>query len=367
MNLQRLSAALTVALLASVGVAADVKGFLAARKKAKITQISSMDDLGSLKGTQYVEIRGATKGSMAVDGITKLLLEASPTTLCVELPDDEQWLATPNSQARLIMKLYREHEFAGWTAEIVEAVPENAIADWEEKNAPKPAVKSSVRSSSPGVRPSSAPGASRGSSGRLIAMPRNSNDPRAQASTQSPSPTSGRTTYLQTSLSQWGIAEHSTVPTYANFILQHSKKITAEEARVAAAAIVAFSMEYGIDPRFIVALVICESDFDPGCTSYAGAMGLGQIMPFTRDEMKVSSAYDIISNIYCTVRHFRKYYDRYAKNDSYSAEQKLTLAIAAYNAGPGNVQKFGGVPPFPKTQAYIQKMLAWYRKLSGQG
>jgi soluble lytic murein transglycosylase-like protein len=239
----------------------------------------------------------------------------------------------------------------------VEAVPENAIKEWEDKQAPKTSAAGPKRSES-FYRPNPAPGPTRGESGRLAPMQR--------TSIGSSAPVSGRERYSQTTPEQWGIRDHPAAQQYADFILSQSNKITPSEARNAALAIIAFCRDFKLDPRLIVALIICESDFDPGSTSYAGAMGLGQIMPFTRDEMKVRDAYDIVSNIYCTVRHFREFYDKYLTKDANGNDlPNLTLAIAAYNAGPGNVAKYGGMPPFPKTQGYVAKVLAWYKKLCG--
>lgn len=364
MRLKMRTAAVLIGMaLPLLGMAADMKQYIAARKRAGITAPIDSVALSQRTGTHTVEVRAVTRGSMIVDGATKILIEFSGISLCVTQPESQTWIAASNTAARLILRVSRSSEFAGWSAQVLYAVPETQMAEWELKNAPKPApTRSAAGQQNAPSRLSAAPGAARGSNGRLTSMPR------VSGSSGASQPPSAPSRFLKTTPEQWGIGEHPTVPAYTEFILGHSKKITPDEARAAATAIVAFSIEYKLDPRLIVALIICESNFNPASTSWAGAMGLGQIMPFTRDEMKVGDAYDIVSNIYCTVRHFRKYYDRYMTKDQNGNEKpNLVLTIAAYNAGPGNVAKHGGVPPFPKTQAFIQKVLDWYQMLSGEG
>lgn len=110
------------------------------------------------------------------------------------------------------------------------------------------------------------------------------------------------------------------------------------------------SRKYGVDEALILAVMQTESDFNPRCVSSAGAMGLMQLMPSNVTEYGISDAFDPAQNIDAGVRHLRDMLQRY--------DGDVKLALAGYNAGPGNVAKYGGVPPFAETRNYIPKVLA---------
>jgi soluble lytic murein transglycosylase-like protein len=110
---------------------------------------------------------------------------------------------------------------------------------------------------------------------------------------------------------------------------------------------------YGLDPALVDAVVRTESGYDPSATSPAGAMGLMQLMPATARALGVADPYDPVQNVHGGVRYLRGLVDRFGD---------VTLALAAYNAGPGAVARHGGVPPYPETRAYVERVLrAWQR------
>ena len=107
------------------------------------------------------------------------------------------------------------------------------------------------------------------------------------------------------------------------------------------------AVEEGVDPDLFMRLVEAESSFDPNATSSAGAIGLTQLMPGTASDLGVDPT-DPEQNLRGGARYLKQQLDSFGDP---------RLALAAYNAGPRNVRKYGGVPPFKETQAYIDRIL----------
>lgn len=112
------------------------------------------------------------------------------------------------------------------------------------------------------------------------------------------------------------------------------------------------SRAYDVHPALIAAVIQAESNFDPKALSSAGAKGLMQINPITQRHLQLRDAYDPHQNIHAGSRYLRSMLNLFRGN--------LTLALAAYNAGPGAVGKHGGVPPYRQTREYVKKVLAYY-------
>jgi soluble lytic murein transglycosylase-like protein len=106
----------------------------------------------------------------------------------------------------------------------------------------------------------------------------------------------------------------------------------------------------GIDPALLKGLVAQESGFDPNARSGAGAVGLTQLMPGTAAALGVTDPTDPVQSLQGGARYLRQQLDRFGGDER--------LALAAYNAGPGAVTKYGGVPPYAETQGYVNKVLA---------
>ena len=113
----------------------------------------------------------------------------------------------------------------------------------------------------------------------------------------------------------------------------------------------------GLDSDFVKAVVNQESGFNPNATSKCGAMGLMQLMPSTAQGLGVTNAYDAEQNIEGGTKYLKGLMDRFDNNKS--------LALAAYNAGPNAVKKYGGIPPYQETQNYVKNVLGKYEKMKG--
>ena len=115
------------------------------------------------------------------------------------------------------------------------------------------------------------------------------------------------------------------------------------------------SERYGVDPDLVRAVIRAESDFDPGCTSKKGAMGLMQLMPGTARDLSVKNPYNPVENVMAGTRYLKGLIGRY--------DGHLPTALAAYNWGMGNVERHpGGLPQ--ETRAYIARVTRYYLNLA---
>jgi soluble lytic murein transglycosylase-like protein len=108
---------------------------------------------------------------------------------------------------------------------------------------------------------------------------------------------------------------------------------------------------YGLDPSLLYGLIEQESGFDPSASSSAGALGLTQLMPSTAVSLGVTEPLDPAQSIEGGARYLSQLLRQFAGDTA--------DALAAYNAGPGAVEQYGGVPPFPETQQYVAKVLGY--------
>ncbi len=114
----------------------------------------------------------------------------------------------------------------------------------------------------------------------------------------------------------------------------------------------AISSYFGVDYRLVKAVVRAESGFNPHAISPKGAIGLMQLMPDTAFEMGIYNPRHPLHNLIGGVKYLKQMLKEFNNN--------LILALAAYNAGPNAVRKYGGVPPYRETREYIRRVLKYY-------
>ena len=118
----------------------------------------------------------------------------------------------------------------------------------------------------------------------------------------------------------------------------------------------AAAADNGLEPELISAVIAAESNFDPRAMSSKGAQGLMQLMPATATDLGVRDVWDPDQNIRGGTEHLARLMGKY---------DDVSLALAAYNAGEGTVDRHGGVPPFRETQQYVERVLGYYRSYRG--
>jgi len=149
------------------------------------------------------------------------------------------------------------------------------------------------------------------------------------------------------------IAEETDAENFEDLLVRYLDGDRADETVSGAidAAIRAASGKYGVDESLIRAIIRAESGYDPDAVSKAGAAGLMQLMPGTASSLGVSDPFNVYQNIDGGTKYIKDMLEKFSGDER--------LALAAYNAGPGSVAKYGGVPPYAETAGYVPKVLEY--------
>lgn len=150
-------------------------------------------------------------------------------------------------------------------------------------------------------------------------------------------------------------AQNDIARIYARALQSFNPQLSAPRSLRLARCVIAEADAQDMDARLLVALIAVESNWHPHALSPAGATGLGQLMPATAANLGVD-ADDPQANIHGVALYLRTLLNRYGSYD---------LALAAYNAGPGAVDRYGGIPPYAETQRYVTAVLGLWRRLAG--
>ena len=309
--------------IAGTASAQTLNDYLALRKQNKITKSSPVSALDNFVGSKVIELKCTVKGVMQFDERTSIYVEYPDNRgeQVIDAREVPSWLSGGSVEVRLLVQATRKEEFGSIQVDLIAAASNTEITAFEKASPPKPTYVAPKTTTAKRSTTTSRGGSAKG---------RVAGDPRV-------------------------------ISIYASFIKNHNKKLSNDRAYEIAEAVIRWSLTYEIDARLVVAVLITESDFNPTCFSTAGAMGLGQLMDVNCKEYGISNPYDTNQNLYGTVRQLREHLDRYPGADHDST--KLALALAAYNAGPGAVKRFGGVPPYRETQNYIKRVFSRYRQL----
>jgi soluble lytic murein transglycosylase-like protein len=175
--------------------------------------------------------------------------------------------------------------------------------------------------------------------------------------------------YVASSVPVTGLSDRAAAiyPAYHDTIARLNPRLAESDVATITKSILIYSDEYQLDPRLVIAMIVAESGFDPDCVSKTGATGLGQLMPETAAGLGVTDAFDPQQNIAAAVHILSGHVQTYggAAPCGVVPLNTLLLTMAAYNAGPGAVKKYGGVPPFKETQNYVRRVNRLYRQLCG--
>lgn len=292
---------------------------------------------------RLVEVRGAVTGHARRDDGATLILSSGDLTYLVEAPAGQ---ADEVEVGHTVRVLARVRELPTATASVatsdggpvvaaagggltmIALVSEYEAAEWEQVQARKAAAANRVT---------------------RAAQQRRKN------------------TRERSSRRQLASRSYSVLDQYASAVLYFNRRLSPDQATRIARSIIGYSNAYGLDARLVMAVIAVESNFNSGAVSRVGAMGLGQLMPGTAQDLGVRNPWSPEENINGATRLLRGHLERMKQSPAGDVtEEQLHLALACYNAGLGAVKKYKGVPPYRETRNYVKKVTRLYRQMCGQ-
>lgn len=334
--------------LLSAGLSQELESYLKQRKTHKTQGVSPLISLEIVVGTKVIEVEGRVSGYIRGDEDYSLLLQTSEgKSLAIKAKTLDSWLLSGQVPTRALIRVTRKNAVEAAEYHLVAAIPPAIIARWENE---EKARLAQIEQQKRWQQQQQATNAAASQSKRASTSRSNS----ALSSRGKSSPTAP------------ALMSGDSYSAYYRFIRSYNKRLSHEDADIITRAILHYSNYYGVDPRFITAIVLVESGFNPNAKSRAGAMGLGQLMPGTARGMGVVNPYDPVDNLEGSIRlvrgHLEKYWQQSGNPQNW---EHVILTLAAYNAGSGAVRKHGGVPPYKETQNYVQKVIRVYKQLCG--
>jgi soluble lytic murein transglycosylase-like protein len=154
----------------------------------------------------------------------------------------------------------------------------------------------------------------------------------------------------------FSLRSHRTLQTtaYGPVLFDSTARVASPMPAYLSSVIEEAARKEGLDPRLVAAVAARESAYDANAVSSAGAGGIMQIMPATARFLGLSNLFDVRANVFAGTRYLRTLLDTFGGD--------LDLALAAYNAGPGAVQRYSGIPPYRETQQYVKIVRASYER-----
>lgn len=344
--------AVLTGLTPAIVLGSDRDDFLAARSRHKLVSVSTPQILKEMpSGEAYIELNGKVYGSIkGAEGAVSLLVKFGDLSYVIESKTRPEWVQINESDVRFVLRATKTELQLTPTLELIASVAEqDALMIDEELILEIERKAEAARKKAEADRIANEQKASRGGTRSVFAG-------------NVENPIIGDIGSARPNLSS---AYAAIVPDYMSMILANNKNLPLNQAQFIAECVIAYSSQYGVDARLVMALIQHESNFNPLSTSSKGAMGLGQLMPDTAKGLGITDAYDIEQNVYGTVRTLRGHLERQSK-ESKDVTDLLVRALSAYNAGPGAVAKYDGMPPYAETQAYVQRVIKTYLKLSGK-
>lgn len=317
----------------------ELQSYIKLRRQHKVSGVSPVMSLEIIVGKRVIEIEGTVQGSASCDGEHSLILALNENkSLVVQAKSLENWLTGGQIAIRALVQVERKSDLEMPEYRLIAAAHRAEIQRWEREQQTLLAQKQQQEAE-----------AARQRAGRTPAAGSRHKSPHSQTQYQNAS-----------------FNEAAYFHAYYNFIRRYNKRLTHEQADEITRTILYYSRYYGVDPRFIMAIVLVESGFNPNAKSRAGAMGLGQLMPGTARGLGVVDPYDPSQNLAGSIKLVRGHLEKYwRQTGSHGDWEHVILTLAAYNAGSGAVRKYGGVPPYKETRNYVEKVIRTYKQLCG--